>query len=249
MYALYLIPITLILFLAGWMWALADTLRNERSHGWLIFLLVLPPIAIFVYALNFLLLGDERYGVGAYVNQQRNQRRIGELRELLKTDDIRANREELVQALMKAQRWEEALEELKPLLDRDPEDVDLQYRTARCLTALGKDEAALPHLDYIFEESPGWKGWEASLEYAAALERLQRFPDALAVYDRVSQSLSIPEVVVRRARVLAKLDRKSEAIEDLEKVIHDFTSDAGIHENRDRPWVETARKWLQQLKG
>lgn len=243
---LYLVPLACLFLLIIWVWTLADALRKEREYFWVIALVFLPPIAVPGYILNFLVLGDEKRGIGAILRRSRNAARIAELREGLKHDDIIGRREELASLLMEEKQYGDALHELRAVLDFDEENLQAHYQAATALAALGKLKEAEAFLGYVFEEDPSFRGWQAALDYAELLTTLERGEEALEAYDRILSSLAIPEVVTRRAMLLIGMGRRDEARAALTQMLAEYAKNPGVHGRRDEQWIQSARKLLQQ---
>lgn len=241
---LLLIPLGLSGFLAAWIWALADMLRNERDYFWLWFLVLAAPIGIIAYFVNFKILGDDARGLTALRRRRHAEARIEKLRALLQESPIIGHREELARLLFELGRWEECLAELRYLLEFDAENLRAQYEAGMALIALGRDDQARPHLDYVFETQVNFAGWKPALEYAALLERLGDKQGAMSAYKRIRESLAIPEVTYNLARLLIEAGNRNEGITLLESMIHEFEEGPVLHPKRDAPWIEAARKML-----
>ncbi len=243
------IPILLFIFLAAWVWALIDALSKERDYFWVILLAFLPPVGLAAYVLNFAVLGDTKRGVGAVRVRSERRRRIEEMRADTETRDIPANREELARLLFEEEDYQEALGELKPLLDTDPENLQAQYLAARCLLGLEQYDRARPHLEYVFEESPAFDGGLAALRYALLLERLGDWKAALHAYERTRKNLALTETRYHHARVLAGHGRAAEARKILKSIVEHDQETPQFRAGLDEKWVRSARKLLNELDG
>ena len=248
MYALYLIPAALLIAWALWVWTLCDSLREEREYLWLWLLVVFPPLSVPLYLVNFYVLGDEKRGLTSIRRARHAERRIIEIRHDLLDAEIAGHREELADLLHERGRPEEALVELKPLLDRDPENLRAQYLAARVLLELGRNEAALPHLDYLYSEDRGYHGWRAAMLFASTLEKLGRDEEALRVHAGIMRGNSIPEVVYLYSRLLIRAGRKQEAVELLRTTTEEFAAQPDYNAKRDRPWIKRAKALLAETK-
>ncbi len=248
MYALYLIPAALLIAWGLWVWTLCDSLRQEREYLWLWLLVVIPPLSVPLYLVNFYVLGDEKRGLTSIRRGRHAERRILEIRHDLADGEIVGLREELAELLHERGRPEEALVELKPLLDRDPENLRAQYLAGRVLLELGRDEAALPHLDYLHGEDADYHGWRAAMLYASTLEKLGRDTEAISVYAGIMRGNSIPEVVYLYSRLLIKAGRKAEAVELLRATTEEFAAKPDYNAKRDRPWIARAKALLAETK-
>lgn len=242
------IPAVLFLFLTVWVWALVDSLRNEREYLWVVLLVFVPPLGLPAYAVNFLLLGDNERGLGAARRRSAHRERIRMLREDEELRDIPANREELARLLHEEEDFEEALGELKPLLDSDPENVPAQYLAACSLLSLDRLEAALPHLAYVFEESPAHDGGLAALRYALLLEKLGQPEEALSVYAKAVKRLAPVETRYHYARLLAGHGQRGRSREILEDIVRNEEHTPQFRAHLDEKWVQSARKLLRRVE-
>ncbi len=243
------VPIVLFVFLVGWVWALIDALRKEREYFWVVLLVLAPPVGLAGYVLNFLILGDTERGLGAARHRSERRQKIEDLRGDKEALEIPANREELARLLFEEGDYEEALSELKRLLDTDPENLQAQYLAARCLLGLSKFEAARPHLEYVVEESPSYDGGLAALRHALLLERLGDWKAALAVYERARDNLALTETRYHHARVLAEHGRAREARDILRNIVEHDEGTPQFRAGVDEQWVRSARKLLTRLDG
>ncbi len=242
-----LVPIFFTAFLVVWTWAIVDSLRGERDYLWVVLLAFLPPLGVPLYGLNFLVLGDERNGLTAVKRRHAAEKRIRELRAAIAEHPILGQREELARALFDLGRYEEALAELKHLLDYDPEDPRVQYLTAQALERTGRTDAALAHYDYILEEAPSFGSWRAAIDYSSLLYQQGDLDKARAVLKRVHREYAIPEVSYRLAHVLADQDDGNAAAQLLDELIRSFEESPTFNLSRDRPWIQRARQLRARL--
>jgi len=248
--ALYLIPLTFLLLLSLWMWALIDALRRERDYLWLILVVFIPPLGVALYLVNFLILGDEERGLTAFRRRIDRERRIFELKQQIREEDFPARREELARLLFESGQWRDCLTHLEKALDIDPENLRAQYMAGRCLAELDEYDKALAHLDYVFHEEPAYDHYRAGILYARVLEAAARRQEALKVFERLRERTTTPEIRVRHALVLTRENQNDKAREELESLLADYRDESeNIHAARDKPWLDTARKLLSRLTG
>jgi hypothetical protein len=247
-YLLFLIPIISLTLLSSWVWAICRVLRFEQDYLWLWLMILLPPIGFPLYLINFFLLGDEKSGATAIKRNWKSNRRLRQLKESLAEASIPANWEELAGIYIGKENWEEALKALKHSLDADAENIKIQYMAAQCLIQLGKFEAALPHLEYIYDENPSALSWQPALELALTLGFLNQPQRAEKVFRHVLSRSRTPAVVFRFARYLTQSNQEAEATELLENILHDYDNDGDLLRTGDQKWLEKSRQLLKEIR-
>lgn len=242
----YLIPFSLFLGLTIWVRTLVDVLRYEQDYFWLFLTLLLPPVGVPLYWINFRILGDERRGLTYMRRRRLALARAQELEKLILEGDMPARREELAGIYFDQKLWDEALRHLGPLLDMDEENLRAQYMTGVCLIQKEKNEAAIPHLQYVVEQQPGFQVWGAYLALAEAQEKAGRLEESLASYEDIERHISFPEATYKHACLLDKMGQSARGRQLLQELIRDYKEDHGFAQRRDRPWIEAAKRVLKQ---
>jgi tetratricopeptide (TPR) repeat protein len=91
----------------------------------------------------------------------------------------------------------------------DPADIFARLLNARCLTDLGRAEAALPHIDEVLAASPDWI--DAYLAKITALMALGRHEEALALADQALDPAIFTTAGPEMLEVLAALRLSAQA--------------------------------------
>ncbi|CAN5430769.1 hypothetical protein BH09SUM1_BH09SUM1_04510 [soil metagenome] len=247
-YLLFLIPILSFAFLVLWVWALINTLRFERSYFWLWVLVLIPPLALPAYWLNFTILGDEKAGLTRQLRKHGSAREAKRLEALLVDSDFPGRRFELAQLYFEQGRIDEALQNLKRVLDYDEENIRAQYLTARALIIKQMDTAAEPHLAYVVECDPSHAGWNAQKEYAALLARLGKRDEAINEYRKLITRIGAPESIFHYAQLLYAAGRKEEARAAAERLLADYQRTPGVFTRADAQWIKNARTLLATIQ-
>lgn len=240
-------PLILIACAGAWVWCIADALRNHRPWNWVLAVLVLPPVAIPAYLLNFKFFGgnDE----GRVDGQVRLMRRLRELQEELRLRDVPALRIEMAEVLMRLERWQEALAALQPAIDHDPEDIRAQYLAGQCWLRLARAREAAVHLEYVVDQEPRHARGEARLALGNALEALGEAARAHEQFEAVARDFNLPEAVVRHARAMSGKGRHDEARRLLTVMLQHVGELDPETARRSRKWIRAGAEDLKKLKG
>lgn len=239
------IPILLLALLVAWTWMLCDTLRRERDYLWLYLLLLVPPLGMLGYVVNFAVLGDEQRGLTALRRRLAAERRAHQLEQMLQENPIPAHREELVAAYIEIERWDEALKHLKGVLEFDAESPRAQHQAAVALSRLGRTEQALGHYEYLYDEHFNYRQWRVAMEYARLLEASGRTDRALEVWRRIHGVFAIAEVSHELGRLLLARGEREEARRVLAKALADAAGD--FNERRDAVWRDRIKGLLDGM--
>jgi len=230
-------PLILMACACAWVWCLVDALRNHRPWNWVLLVVLLPPVAIPAYLLNFKMFGgnDE----GRVDGQVKLMRRLRELQAEVGVRDVPALRIEMAEILMRLERWQEAIDALRPALDSDPEDLRAQYAAGIAWQKLGRPLEAAMHLEYVVDQEPKHVRGEARLAYGNALKDLGEDARAFEQYEAAARDHSLPEAVVRHARILAERGKT----DDARRVLTVMLSHVG---DLDPETLRKSRKWIRE---
>jgi tetratricopeptide (TPR) repeat protein len=245
-YAVYVLPLAALALLTFWVVMICKALREEHDYVWVVLLVVLPPLGLPLYLVNFYILGDKARGLTAIRVRNRREREAEVLELEFRTSHIPALQERLCELYFTGEKWEKCLEHLKPALDRDPDNLRLQYLAARTLLALNRQDAAIQHLAFIVETDQRYDAWKAMLLLAQVLEVQGRRDEALQYYDRLARNVTFPEALYHHALAYWDSERREEVRETLQKMIASYDADPGGHPAADRHWVEEARKLVKR---
>lgn len=239
---LFLIPTTFLALLVFWTWALIETLRREQSYWWLLFVLFFPPIAVPIYFLNFYILADP---IGAEIRRIRLLARADRLREQIADSDILARREELARVMIDLERWEQAVEELAVLVDRDDTSLRYQHDLGRCLLKLDKPQNAAAHLRFVVDNDPRYAQGESRLFLALAMEQMGDVDGAIEELKAAIAYLERPRFLYELARIEMANGREQEAQAMLRRLLESHRDDPDFFAGTNRKWANAARKLLR----
>ncbi len=239
------IPIVFLVTLSLWLWTLCDVLREQRPYPWLISLLVIPPVTVFFYILNFKILDDEKNGVGYYVKRWNARARIAQIREELKEAERHGLWEELAGLLFELEEWEECLPAVAHMLEFDADSLKAQWWAGYCLYQTGHPERAKEHLEYVLEESPVYQNARPTLLLSGILRSEGRWEEAAEALNKAYKRQELPSVAVSLAECLIELKRQEEALEILKKAL-DWETNTGNVDAGTKKWISHARTLIQE---
>lgn len=240
-------PLLLLACACAWVWCISDALRSHRPWKWVLAVVLFPPAAIPAYLLNFKFFGgnDE----GRIDGQVRLMRRLRELQAEIAVRDVPALRIETAEILMRLERWQEALDALRPALDSDPEDLRAQYAAGIAWQNLGRPREAAVHLEYVVDQEPRHMRGQARLAYANALKDMGEDARAFEQYEIVARDYSLPEAVVRHARLLAERGKTDEARRALTAMLGNVGELDAETRRTSRKWIRAAAEDRKRLGG
>jgi hypothetical protein len=238
------VPVILFLVLVVWTWALCETLRRQEPYAWLIGLIFLPPIVLPAYLYNRVSNGMLDRAYRGYLDRQRTK----VLEAVVEKDPTFQLRLELARLLYGQKRYAEALRQLGEAMNVDDEHREVQFLAGMALLAMGRREAALPHLQFVTDADPGFRDGEAAVAAAEALHEMGRSEEALALLNQATRRLSIPWVVVSKAQLLMALGRNEEAKKVLTDLLAPSTAGhSAASDRRHRRALAAARGLMGKL--
>ena len=139
-----------------------------------------------------------------------------------------------------------AIEPLRRAVAGEPRSVEWRYRLGSALLATGRADEALVELEQAAALNEEHAYGAVLLRQTAALERLGRDEEALAVLARFERNHGpSPESAYRRGRLLRALGRREEARESFRKVGKLAAQAAGFQRGEARGWA--ARAWVARV--
>lgn len=208
-------PITILVLVCTWTWALCSVLARGEPYAWLVGILFLPPVALPLYVAN--------RASGGLVDRQflriRHRARIRELALLCRENGTFDRRLELAELLFSEGHYRECLVELDEAMKLNDEDRRVQFLAARALVASGKRAAALPHAEFVVDIDPTYANGEAAILAAHLAAEAGNSERAVEILGRCSSRQQIPSVVLMLAELLSKAGRNAEAISALDHLL------------------------------
>ncbi len=151
--------------------ALKRKWRNE-AHKWMLEAERIAPAHAAV----------RQFWAGFYGAAGNNERRLAELRQLLRRDRSGGPARAVASALSRRGEFDGALRLLKELLEHDPDSLELRTRIAHVLSASGRNAEAAAELDALAKLVPGEASYPKML--GNIYTRMGKADDAIASYRR-----------------------------------------------------------------
>lgn len=167
--------------------------------------------------------GDRNHAlllVGIWVRQGRIDEADARVAELVKAEakpiDLHMGYAKL---LLEASRREPARRQLEQVLKLDKRNVDARYALGVLAFNDGDHETAQKHFKGLLD---GPRSADAALQLGRIAEAQQQYPQALDYYSRVAQGTQALDAALRRAYVLARINRMGEARELMQDLRDQF---------------------------
>jgi len=142
----------------------------------------------------------------------------------------------------------QAIEHLEKALEMDPMLLSARYRLAVSYLELGRSEDALRELQRVVGTERNHAFGEAMLRLGEALERVERFDEALEWYRQFYEySGGRPEGCIRYGRLLERLGQPTRARELYREAIDHAAAAPDFIQRNDREWVRIAASRLRLL--
>lgn len=187
-------------------------------------------------------------GLGSALRGPARRKRIRVLRAIIMDNPAAGNYEELGELLLMEKRWQEAREAFDHALSSRSDSIDPFYRRGIACFELGLMEDALSDLHRVIEADPKYDYSNAYCRYAKALARSGRTAEAMAAFERLSESSSASEILCTCAEFFAVQGRYGEAAEIAQRIVQRSLTMPGYQRRRDRVWIRKAKALLRKLK-
>lgn len=144
---------------------------------------------------------------------------------------------------------QEALEEIRRVLQEDPEDNQAHYLAGICLSRLNQTQEAIDELGKIPADSTYY--FDARLAIASQLERLHRYDEALAELDHLAanyqEDFHVIDILRTRGSLLTSMGRYQEAETALQNALTLSPEDAQLIYSLALLFEETGR-WEESVR-
>ena len=238
-------PLIGILLAGVYVYCIQDSLRRHRSWYWVLIVTFLPLISAPFYLLNFKLLGDDQ---GVVDKAVKSQTRLNQLKRDLEERDVPGVRREIAEIYFERGNYLEALKNLQPVLDADPEDIRAQFQAGVSLVRIGKAEQAIGHLDFVLEEDPKYRYGEARTALGDALWATEKKEDAAKEYRQTLERFNNPEAAVKYAHFLRDQGKNDEARHLLTATLQRVKDVPKEFLPGQKPWIKKAAELLREMK-
>jgi hypothetical protein len=131
-------------------------------------------------------------------------------------------------------------------LERDPQEMDARAHLGQCLLRQNRPAEARPLLEAVCQEDPDHDYGHSLMAFAETLAALGDTENAIAVWQKVTESHSYPRAKVQLAELLLAKGQSEAARVQLREVLDDDPHAPAFQRRRDRVWVRRAARLLRR---
>ena len=240
-------PVLAALTLALNVLCIIHALRARQPYYWFMIILALPGIGAGIYFFMEILpdlqhsraAREAASDIGRVINPERE---IHEATAALRLTDTAENRKRLAEALVAAQRYEEARTLYETALTgAHADDPALMLGLARAQFGCQDYAGVCETLDRLREILPDYESADAHLLYARSREGLGDTDGALVEYGALSGYYPGEEARVRHALLLQRLGHVEEARAEFEQVVTSVETAPKTYFRAQRDWYNVAK--------
>ena len=239
LYLLY--PLGLLLEIV----AIVHYFRHRPEMFWFYVIVFLGPLGAAVYlgvnaGPDFLQFFQSFRGI------QYNKHTV-QLEAAIRDNPSAANYEELGDIYMNSGNLELARAAFDKAIAARSDTQDTFYRRGLCALKLGDAAAAIPDLERVVKQEPGYDFHRASGMLAHACWKAGQQEKAEALFRQATLSSTLSETYLNYADMLAAEGRNAEARQWAQKVLDKELTMPSYLRRRERPWFESANEILKRL--
>jgi hypothetical protein len=225
-------------------WMLVDAVRRHSPTYW--YIVLFAPFGPLVY---FFAVKIDDYDLRWLKRALTFERlpSIPALRHAFRESPSFSNRMKLAGALHDVGEFAEAADLFEGGLDSHWDDAEALYGFARCKIELGEAATALPALAHLFEIKPGYRDFEAAIDYAKALGSDARDEEAIGVLESIVKASPRVPHALYLAEALLQKDEIERARVHLERALGDYEQSPPFVRRRDRHAAGRARDLFARL--
>ena len=231
----------------------AHVVRSGRPLYWIWLILIGSYLAVAVYVL-VAVIPDLRHdprgrkAAGKALHAIDPQRRRRELQRQLELSNTVDNRRRLADESLRLGDYDNAQELYQGLLvGMYATEPNFMLGLAQAQAGRGDFAEARTTLDALIKANPGFKSSDGHLLYARCLEELGELDAALEEYRVLADSYPGEEGRFRYGRLLAKVQRQTEARDVFQSQIKRASLMPGYYRRKEQPWLKAAKAELAQL--
>jgi hypothetical protein len=225
-------------------WMLVDAVRRRSPSYW--YIVLFAPFGPLVY---FLAVKIDDYDLSAVKRFFAFERApsIDDLRHAFRESASFANRIQLAKALHDAGQFEEAAELFAGAVDAHPNDAEALFGLGRCKIELGEAAEAIAPLARLFGIKPGYRDFEAALDYAKALGADARDEEAIETLETILKASPRVPHALYLAEALLQKNEVERARTHLERSLRDYDQSPPFVRRRDRSAARRAKELFGRL--
>jgi len=225
--------------------AIIHFVRRRPSGYWLWVILVFPGMGVLIY-LVVEVIPDAGLLRGAFEVFPR-RKRIRRLESTVLDNPSAGNFEELGDLYLDDKNFKRALECYDRALGARSHSEDAYYRRGIAKMELGDVAGALPDLEYIVSRDPKYDSYRAMGLLAHAYANTGEPQKAEACFLDATHISTLSETYWNFATFLASQNRKDEAREWAQRILHKKNNMPNYLRRRERPWFRKASALLKKL--
>ena len=239
LYLLY--PLGLLLEVA----AIVHYFRRRPEMYWIYVIIFLGPMGAAAY-LGVVAFPDVLPFLQGFQGVQHN-RRIAQLEAAIRDNPSVANYEELGEIYMNSGNVEMARSTFDKAIAARSTTQETFYKRGLCALKLNDAAAAVPDLERVVKEDPGFDFHRAAGMLALACWKAGQKEKAEALFQKATQSSTLSETYLNYAEMLAAEGRNAEARQWAQRVLDKELTMPSYLRRRERPWFASANEMLKRL--
>jgi hypothetical protein len=239
LYLLY--PLGLILEVV----AIVHYFRHRPEMFWIYVIFFLGPLGAAVYL--GMVAGPDFLQYFQSMRGVQYNKRIAHLEAAIRDNPSAAHYEELGDAYMNSGNLEHARAAFSKAIDARSDTLDTFYRRGLCALKLGEAAEAVPDLERVVKEEPGFDFNRATGMLAQACWKAGQKEKVEAWFRKATGSSTLSETYLNYAEMLAAEGRIAEARQWAQKVLDKELTMPSYLRRRERPWFQSANEILKRL--
>jgi len=241
----FITPLIGIAMAAIWVYCIQDALRSHRPWTWVLIVLFFPVVSAPLYILNFKTTG--RAEEGRIDKVVKNSAKLAELKKELEERDVPGVRRQIAEIYFERENYVEALKNLGPVIEHNPEDIRSQFQAGVSLLNIGREGQALDHLEYVLDNDPKYQYGAPRTAYGDVLAKVGMKDEAAEQYRLTLRDFNHPEAAVKFATLLRDRNEQEEARQLLRDTLQRVQDVPREFLPGQRPWIKRAAELLRQL--
>jgi hypothetical protein len=225
--------------------AIIHFIRRRPQMYWIYVIVFLGPLGAIIY------LAVEALPDIAMFSQVLSgvprRKRIVELEAMVRDNPSAANYEELGDLYMDGGNLELARAAFDKAIAARSDTQDSFYRRGLCALKLGDAAAAIPDLERVVGQDPGYDFHRAAGLLARACAQAGQKEKAETLFRKAILSSTLSETYLNYAEFLASEGRIAEARQWAQKVLDKEATMPSYLRRRERPWFQSANEMLKRL--
>lgn len=240
-----LLSIVFGLLLTGFqIWMLVDAIRR-KEWIWAVFILLFSVLTAALYFF-FVYRAAAPATRGFELPGAHDRRRIKELQAKIHHLDKAHHHSQLGDIYFQQGKLDMAETSYRAALQREEQDEDTRAHLGQCLLRLKRPAEARPLLEGVVKANPKHDYGHTLMALAETCTALGETSTALQLWKQVTENHSYPRAKVQLAELYISTKEPALARTELQDVISDDAHAPAFQRNRDRIWINRARRLMSQ---